>query len=323
MKHLTVLALLSSAVLHAIPGGQLTYEESKREAQIRLKEMEECLFLDPYVQDQLDDIGGKIVLDAGCGAARFGIRAAQEGASVVLVNQKEERLLSMSEIIKEAGCAREISLMLAEATDLPYNSSSFDRIHSVNSSGHLPSRRYNSEVCIGFEEQISELARVLNEDGKLTLVLPSSYGVLFTDGRKENIEVMAEIHQTLSSLKGQLNEDAIREALSGLEYVTRATFVEKEGALKLVQDESELRCGDAIWRVDPEGIHHVYYHSEEEVLVALRNAGLKCTEVRRPCFYGKVKYKMFNNTVAEGDRGLGESYIDNHPFTIYSAVKRA
>ena len=115
--------------------------------------------------------------------------------------------------------------------------------------------------------------------------------------------------------------DYISSLLNELAEVNRATFVRRGERLLLVTDERELERGEQLWRKEPDGVKMSYFHTEEEYLIAIREAGLFCEEVRRPCFFGRVKYRLYNGSLSVGDRGLGESYAEHNPFTIFTVVK--
>jgi hypothetical protein len=104
--------------------------------------------------------------------------------------------------------------------------------------------------------------------------------------------------------------------------VTRATFVRRDGKLRLVTDAKMLVLGEKVWRKNPTGAALEIYHSEEEYLVAIRNAGFVCEEIKRPCFFGEVKLNAYNKT-AQDEQKLGAAYSNHHPFTIFYVKKAA
>jgi hypothetical protein len=56
--------------------------------------------------------------------------------------------------------------------------------------------------------------------------------------------------------------------------------------------------------------------------MALFNAGFSVDEIKRPCFYGNLKYQMHRSALKEGEKGLGQSYVENHPFTVFYITKK-
>lgn len=167
----------------------------------------------------------------------------------------------------------------------------------------------------GLGAHMRELADNMKAGAHVTIAAPASFGVVFTDGNKSDEEVMHHIEQVLADV-GE-DDKSISNGLKGLSEVNRATFVQREDGLKLVTNEKDLRIGEQIWRKLPNSVEKSFYHSEEEYLVAIRNAGLNCEEVKRPCFFGNVKYKAYR--LAHQD--LGQAYVHNHPFTIYEVTK--
>ncbi len=299
MKIVTVLTLLSCATLFAAPksdSDRKSYEETKRQASVA----DEMLFLEPHIQGDVNELIGKIVLDAGVGSAHRALDYTEQGAQICTMETENEQLI-------------------------PYDNNLFDKAISVNIGAALPSTIHmlaNDEFFMdGLGVHCHELARVLKEEGEATLVAPGSYGVLFINGACTEAAAMRHIKKVLASLE-ENTPDEISEKLATLSEVNRATFAVRSGALTLVTDENDLNLGERIWRKEGDKVYPGYYHSVEEYLVALKNAGLQCTEIKRPCFFGKVKYNMYHQALEEKEDSLGAGYIDNNPFTIYSVIKK-
>lgn len=149
------------------------------------------------------------------------------------------------------------------------------------------------------------------------IVVETNFHLLFTSKNCGIADAKSKIQEVLVTLK-ECRDEQIKEALLQLTDVYRATFVKGEEGLKLVEDATILKTGDLIWRKLPESVEKSVYYSEKDLLVAMGIHGLKCTEIKRPCFYGNVKYK---NYLQNENGNLGEAYIDANPFTIFSFVK--
>lgn len=173
----------------------------------------------------------------------------------------------------------------------------------------------------GLGAHFRDLANKVKSGNRAVITAPASYDVVFTDGTRSYEETYAHIDGVLAAIGESQDEALIRAQLSSLEGVNRATFVHRDGMLMLVTDERGLQLGETIWRKTPEGAEQNIYHSEEEYLVALKNAGWTVEEIKRPCFYGQVKWKQFVDAREKGDQSLGAAYMDHNPFTIYYATK--
>lgn len=299
MKFITALTLLCCSTLFAAPksdSDRKSYEETKRQTSVA----DEALFLEPHIQGDVNELAGKIVLDAGVGSAHRALDYSEQGAQICTMEPESEQLI-------------------------PYDDNLFDRAISVNIGAALPSTIHiisNNEFLMeGLGVHCHELARVLKEDGEATLVAPGSYGTLFVGGSSSEAAALRHIKKVLTSLKENTPEE-IAKQLATLTEVNRATFAVRGGALTLVTDEEDLSLGEQIWRKEGDKVYPGYFHSVEEYLVALNNAGLQCTEIKRPCFFGKVKYNLYHQALEESDDSLGQGYIDNNPFTIYSVIKK-
>ncbi len=280
------------------------------------------LFLDPYLKAELKNVSGSVVLDAGCGAAPWAVEAAQNGAVVHGIDIRSTMLEQAQVAVAQAGVERQVELCQGDVANLPFEAHHFDRALSINVGCNLKqtmqtisAKKYTTS---GLGAHFREAQRVLKDGGQLFVTAPASFGVVFTDGKHSDKEVNAHIQKVLTKIGSSKDADVIIANLKELEEVQRATFVKRGNKLVLVTDEKLLRSGEPIWRKNPDGAELNYYHSEEEYLVAIQNAGLKCEEIKRPCFFGNVKYKAYR---AEKDE-LGEAYIENHPFTIYYVTKQ-
>ncbi|MCP5470144.1 MAG: class I SAM-dependent methyltransferase [Chlamydiales bacterium] len=296
---------------------QVSYEESQRDVNAYIAQnKDEQLFLDPTFREELADIGGKIVLDAGCGA--WSIKAAREGAQVCALNESPQ----MRAVMSESDVDGQIAFFEGDVFSLPYPNETFDRILSLNVGANLPSSIHmRSEEGCGLEQHCEELARVMKEGGRMVLVAPASYDTVFTDDSVDENAAMQKIEKVLGKITTVDNPEEIVRRLEELQEVNRATFVRRGNRLVLVTDMRQLKLGEQIWRKEPSGIYLSYYHNEEEYLVTFRKVGLVCEEIKRPCFFGRVKYNLFHKDLPSGEKGLGSAYIENNPFTIYTISK--
>lgn len=198
---------------------------------------------------------------------------------------------------------------------------------SINIGSQLPSTTHivSTEICkeIGLGAHFKNMAQKVEENARVVVTAPASYGIVFTDDSCSEETVYQRINEILAQIGSNQDPEAIKSHLGQLSEVHRATFAEKDGQLVLVSDEKQLRLGQQVWRKTPEGVEANIYHSEEEYLVAFASAGFTVEEIKRPCFFGEVKYKMHKASLKEGEKGLGRAYIDNHPFTIFYMVKKA
>lgn len=203
----------------------------------------------------------------------------------------------------------------------------FEHALSKNIGMHLPSTLHvvSQDACrvTGLAAHIHTIADSLKDNGVAIITAPASYAVVFTVGNGSKEEVAGKINQALEKIGSSDDVALITSALSDLKEVTRATFVKRNGKLQLVTSEKMLSLGESVWRKNPEGVSQEIFHSEEEFLVAIKEAGLFCEEIKRPCFFGQVKWEAYNKQLSEGQAPLGQAYKDYNPFTIYKVVKKA
>ncbi|MFZ0564984.1 MAG: class I SAM-dependent methyltransferase [Chlamydiales bacterium] len=285
------------------------------------------LFLDPHLKNELQEVSGQMVLDVGCRTGDWSLVAAQNGATVCAVESKADLIERAQSAIANAGVEKQVTLLQGDVINLPCQAATFDRALSVNVGCQLPAAvnlfSPPKEKEKGLEAHFKELARVVKEGGHLVVSAPLSSDVLFTDGSCSDEEVQAHIQRVLEKIGASDDPDLIVACLSELKEVMRATFMRRDERLVLVIDEGQLKRGESIWYKVPDGAVSSYYHTEEDYLIALKSSGFFCVEIKRPCFFGKVKYDQYLSSLKEGEKSLGKAYISKAPFTIYYAVKQA
>lgn len=294
MKKMIMIALAAAPLF----AEQLSYEDAKRDVSSYISQSaDEQLFLEPVLREELTDLADRITLDAGRSIGVFGMgdRSASERSAVALFQ--------------------------GDVSSLPVENESLDRLLSLNIGAAIPTTVYMHGNSQGLIAHCSELARVMKEGGKMIIVAPASYDQVFTDGSLNEEALTAKIERVLSRVGSSEDPDHIMKQLEELTEVNRATFVRRGDRLILVTDMSDLKLGEPIWRKEPDGIKLSYFHNEEEYLIAFKAVGLTCEEIRRPCFFGRVKHRLYNSSLPKSEKGLGDSYIDNNPFTIFTVVK--
>lgn len=294
MKRLFCVALAAAPLF----AQQVSYEEAKRDVSSYISQSaDERLFLEPVLHQELNELTNRIILDAGRSIGIFGSGEKRESGRF------------------------QVACVEGDVTALPFDNESLDRLLSLNIGALLPSTVYLNHSSRGLLSHCSELARVMKGGGRMLIVAPASYDQLFTDAHIDQADLSAKIEAVLEKIGNSEDSDQIMNALEQLTEVNRATFVKRGDRLVLVTNAKELKLGEQIWRKEPDGVKLSYFHNEEEYLIAINAAGLVCEEIRRPCFFGRVKHRLYNASLPSSDRGLGDSYIENNPFTIFTVVK--
>jgi len=108
---------------------------------------------------------GERVLDIGCGAGRHSFEAYKYNCRVYALDVGEENLAKTGYILRlmEEQSGAEWTLLRADALRLPFRDSCFDKVICSEVLEHL----YQDEQAIG------EMVRVLKDDGKLGISVPT------------------------------------------------------------------------------------------------------------------------------------------------------
>jgi len=141
-------------------------------------------YLEPYVPAD----PSAVVLDAGGGTARWAIRMAEKGCSVVLMDSSEKMLGAAAEKVKAKGLQHKITLKKGDITETGYSDEAFDMV-------------LFEHALFLFKEPdvaIRELKRVLKKNAPLVISAQNRYV------------------QALSSLAGKPRVDNVERAVKVL-----------------------------------------------------------------------------------------------------------
>lgn len=113
----------------------------------------------------LDELCGKLVLDAGCGAGRFAEVVADHGGTVVGVDLS----LAVEAASRNLAGRENVHLLQADLHELPFAEGTFDVIYSLGVLHHTPSP----------ERAFMALPGLLKPGGKISITVYSSYQKIF------------------------------------------------------------------------------------------------------------------------------------------------
>lgn len=267
------------------------------------------VFLYPFIQKDLDGLKGKMLLDAGCGAAPWSIYAAKQGAKVVGIDLQDGMIEKARDAIKSANVP--VHVEVGDATKLTFKDKTFDHVLSSLVGCNLPSSIFTSHF--------TEMGRVLNADGTATVSIPASLNVVFTNGTAKPDETASKIAQVLSQLPDDASDDEVRAGLNKLDHIVSATFTKVGKRIELVEDLSKLESGQKIWRK----LAHVtipnHYHAESEYFTAFEKAQLKVEHVSARVVLSEERERV--NTTEGVHPSLGKAYEEQPPFKVFHLKK--
>ena len=290
------------------------------------------LFLDPFITAFLVQSKGQgPMLDVGTGAAAVPIEAVKDhGVELVHGIDNSSAMITMAEkSITEAGLQERIIVRLADARSLPYGSSEFRRVASVNVACNLDPETLAAHL--------REMARIVTPDGQILFAVPINLMNIFSNGdtgvlRKRLISSLAAIKKE-SAIAGDISQESIQNHLGGMEELHRGTFIVRSGHLQLVAHNSgkiqslataqDVAEGTLIWRKLPGLVVPNIYHAQSIYEKEIREAGLQIVSSSVGNFATEADRNEYNAGVSEGQPGnkLGAEYIGKGPFAVYILAK--
>ncbi len=328
LKQFLLASLLVSASIYAVTPSNSQGAPDGKEAvyskAYSINGPDGFLFLDKYIQPGFVYLKDRFLLDVGCGVGFWSMIGAQKGAHVCGIDLQPALIEIATKAAHDAGLADLTTFAVGNVADLPYRDNLFDMAISINLSDRLPSKNVTIELkgspnVYGLSPHCHELARVIKSGGTAILAAPSSYGVVFTNGTNRKA-VDDHINEVLAEIDPRDSVKEIALKLMELKEVYRATFAVRSGRFCLITDESELTAGEVILRKHPGFAMLSFYHSEQECLDHLTEAGFQFMKIERPCFKtAKERLKFLSE---QPGFLLGEEYVGNNPFVIFYLKKK-
>jgi SAM-dependent methyltransferase len=261
-----------------------------------------ALFLDPYFQKELQNVEGKRIIDVGAGAGPWAVLMAQNGAErVVALDYNFAMVEQAVKAAKDNLTSDVISLEQANAGAIPHPDQTFDMAISINVGCNLPE----------LKAHFTEMYRVLKPGGEVVVTAPGSFDVLFTDGQTNPEQVKAQLEKIFKDTNIEP-----RKGLNKIEHVLRGTFIVQNGVPELVEKDTDLVPGQAIFRRIPGLTVPNYYHSPQEYLAVAQEAGFKVVSNAQPSFESEEEREEYNQSVPAEQR-LGPEYVKSPPFATF------
>ncbi len=271
------------------------------------------ILLDPYLEPFFENMRNLTVLDAGCGAGPWSLRAAQKGAFVHGVDIQPQMIERAKQLLIEQGLEQKAFFELGDILELHFPEHYFDKVMSINVICNLPLPRKGLSKQNALLTHFNELHRVLKKNGQVMVSGPASLGVVLTNGKKPRETIIQEIKQSIIHINVH-NDRGIIHHINQIKNVQRATFVVRNEKLILIENEKDLTVGEKIWRKIPGLVVPNFYYPEEYCVRNLELAGFKILKIERPTL-SNTKYD------AAMASDLGEEYKNTHPFVIINAYK--
>jgi SAM-dependent methyltransferase len=148
----------------------------------------------------LGDVGGRDVLELGCGAAQWSIALAEDGARAVGIDVSSEQL-------GHAKGAAGVALVQGSAEELPFADSSYDVV-------------FCDHGAVGFtdpERTVPEVARILRPGGRFAFVIASPFLFMCWNPKTERVDT--RLHTEWFGMRSEQDEQTIQFQLPYGEWI--------------------------------------------------------------------------------------------------------
>lgn len=269
------------------------------------------LLLDQQILPFLDDVKGAVVLDAGCGAGPWSLKAAQKGAIVHGVDIQSKMIEKAKLNASQEKLDKVTFFQLGDARALSYPTAFFDKTMSINLICHFTYRQENCTHGPSIDAHFSELHRVLKPGGKALITGPDSMTQILTTGKRPKAEIIQEVKDTLSA-SHLMNEEQALLFVRQFKDILRASFVIEQGRLVLVESSDMLKPGQKVLRKIPGLSLYINYHPEALIVQKLNEVGFEVIQIKHPVLVAKAYQQQL---------GIGDEYQNFNPFFLIEAQK--
>jgi SAM-dependent methyltransferase len=149
----------------------------------------------------LGDVGGRVVLELGCGAAQWSIALAEDGARAVGID------VSFEQLGHARGAAEVVALVQGSAEELPFADASFDVV-------------FCDHGAVGFtdpERTVPEVARILRPGGRFAFVIASPFLFMCWNPKTEKVDT--RLHTDWFGMRSEQDEQTIQFQLPYGEWI--------------------------------------------------------------------------------------------------------
>jgi ubiquinone/menaquinone biosynthesis C-methylase UbiE len=157
-------------------------------------------------------LGGKRILDVGCGAGTLAGSLSVRGANVTGIDPNEEALSNARRAVPEA------TFRAAGAEAMPFADGSFDGAVFLNSLHHVP------EAAIG--RALREAARVVKPAGPIVIIEPLAEGSFFSALR--SVEDETRVRAAAQGRIRQALDGGMFEELRRIDYLRHEYFADPD-----------------------------------------------------------------------------------------------
>lgn len=245
-------------------------------------------FLDSGVAEKFKLlVGGKRLLDIGCGSGEWCCIAATCGAKSVDGIDIQEGMVQLAK--KATSDLDTAQIRLGDATNMPYNDASFDLAISLFVSCNLPP--------VAIQKYFQEIHRVLVPGGKAILLIPSdwSHNRLYTKFGIDPVVVENEISQIAAKMPKHPTTAQINEAFkSSTDVLNCCLAINASGDVFRVKNINQLTHGQPVWKHTDVMMFPNYFYSDHSTITHILEASLHidsienyCTEEKRIAYNSK------------------------------------
>lgn len=158
-----------------------------------------------FLSNRLGDLGGKVMLDSGCGEGKMSVFFALQGAKVIGIDKSHEQICEAIRLADSCGVANNCKFLVGTSEQMPFNSDSIDLVFSRSAIQYMER-----------DKVLGEYVRIVKPGGDVALVENLPYNPFIVGYRvcRKMLAKTAQESEYVESIKGYIKFNEIERLKS-------------------------------------------------------------------------------------------------------------
>ncbi|MBF5050824.1 hypothetical protein CLAVI_000443 [Candidatus Clavichlamydia salmonicola] len=265
-------------------------------------------FLKDVLLSPLENVAGMRVLDIGYIDGASTLYMVDKGVQHVdILDASFNDIEGVRTHFEELGFSDKVTVTQGSTEAMPYPEESFDAVFALDVANE----------CLGLNDILAELKRVMKYESLAYVLIPSSLPVLFCEDAYQ-ASIVSSIDSQLAQCR---SEEDFKNLIENMPGLIRGAFNFRSGKWRRIKKENELFFGDLYYYKGAEGLKKTRYHPRSEYMSIFLRDGFSIEHMQLPSFRNEAERVAYNNSCTDPSMKLGSNYIGNAPFILFIVEK--